>query len=97
MMNRLHKWLSKSKMLLSPVRKGKVVEFDSKKLLKDKRVVEEINRHKWLESEIAGYDVGFEKATEDWIANYAQAWLSYHDPQLKHFSKSPTTKSVKAK
>ena len=96
-MNRLYKWFSKSKIILSPFRKGKAVEFDSKKLLRDRRVVEEINRHKWLESEIAGYDVGFEKATEDWIANYAQAWLSYHDPQLKHFGKSPTTKNVKAK
>ena len=96
-MNRLHKWFSKSKMPLSSFRKGKAVEFDPKKLLRDRRVVEEINRHKWLESEIAGYDVGFEKATEDWIANYAQAWLSYHDPQLKHFGKSPAAKSVKAK
>lgn len=97
MMNRLHKWLTKSKMVLSSFKKGKAVDFDPKKLLKDKRVVEEINRHKWLESEIAGYDVGFEKATEDWLANYAYSWLAYHDPQLKHFGKSPTAKNAKVR
>ena len=84
-------------MLLFPIKKGTILDFDPKKLLKDKRVVEEINRHKWLESEIAGYDIGFEKATEDWLADYAQSWLSYHDPQLKHFGKSPAAKTTKTK
>ncbi len=96
-MNRLHSWISKSKMRLFPFKKGKIVQLDSKKLLKDKRVVEEINRHKWLESEIAGFDVGFDKAAEDWIENYAQAWVTYHDPQLKHFGKPPVPKSEKTK
>lgn len=96
-MNRLHKWITKGKMHLFSIVKGKTVELDPKKLLKDKRVVEEINRHKWLESEIAGFDVGFEKATEDWIENYAQAWVAYHDPQLKHFGKSTASKNAKTK
>ena len=96
-MNRLRKWISKGKMLLNPNGKGKSVELDPKKLLKDKRVIEEINRHKWLESEIAGFDVGFEKAAQDWIENYAQPWLAYHDPQLKHFGKPATPKNVKTK
>ena len=96
-MNRLHKWMVKGRMHLFPIQKGKIVELDPKKLLKDKRVVEEINRHKWLESEIAGFDVGFEKAAEDWIANYAQSWIAYHDPQLKHFGKVPASKNLKPK
>ena len=96
-MNVLRNWMSKSRMLVSSLKKGLSMEFDPKKLLKDKLVVEEINRHKWLESEIAGYDIGFEKAAEDWMENYAQPWLAYHDPQLKHFGKSPAAKSTKAK
>jgi hypothetical protein len=96
-MNVLHNWWSKSRMLLSSIKmKGTALEFDPRKLLKDKRVTEEINRHKWLESEIAGYDIGFEKAAEDWIENYAEAWLAYHDPQLKHFGKSSSSK-IKSK
>ncbi len=92
-MNRLRKWITKGRMLLNPIKKGNSVELDPKKLLKDKRVVEEINRHKWLESEIAGFDVGFEKAAEDWIENYAQPWVAYHDPQLKHFGRPATPKN----
>jgi hypothetical protein len=89
----LHNWWSKSRMLLSSIKKkGKALEFDPRKILKDKRVTDEINRHKWLESEIAGYDIGFEKAAEDWIENYAEAWIAYHDPQLKHFGKSSSSK-----
>jgi len=47
---------------------------ESKKLLQDARVKEEINRHKWIESEKAGYDIGFDKAAEDWISRYADDW-----------------------
>ena len=96
-MNRLHKWFTVGRMLSVSAKKGKAVEFDPKKLLKDKRVIEEINRHKWLESEIAGYDVGFDKAAEEWLNNYASAWVSYHDPQLKHFGKINSGKSSKSK
>ena len=35
---------------------------------------EEILRHKWLESEKAGEDVGFEKALLDWIRNHRDGW-----------------------
>ena len=48
---------------------------DSKKsLLQDERVVREINQHKWLESEKAGYDIGFENAAEDWINRFSNSW-----------------------
>ena len=46
----------------------------SKKLLQDVRVREEIDRHKWIESEKAGYDIGFDKAAEDWIGRFADDW-----------------------
>jgi len=35
---------------------------------------EEILRHKWIESEKAGRDIGFEKALLDWIVNYRSEW-----------------------
>jgi len=52
--------------------------IDAKKLLRNKKVIEEINRHKWLESEIAGYDIGPEAAAEDWIKKHAAVWVAYH-------------------
>jgi hypothetical protein len=35
---------------------------------------EEILKHKWIESEKVGYDVGFEKALLDWIVNHRATW-----------------------
>lgn len=35
---------------------------------------EEIMRHKWLESEKAGRDIGFEEALTDWIVNHRAHW-----------------------
>lgn len=37
---------------------------------------EEILRHKWIESEKAGHDIGFEKALLDWIVKYRSNWRS---------------------
>jgi len=34
----------------------------------------EILKHKWLESEKLGYDIGFDKAIFDWIINHRTAW-----------------------
>ncbi len=31
---------------------------------------EEILRHKWIESEKVGYDIGFERALLDWIVKH---------------------------
>ncbi|MEQ9823084.1 MAG: DUF4032 domain-containing protein [Puniceicoccaceae bacterium] len=35
---------------------------------------EEILRHKWLESEKIGRDIGFERALLDWIRNHRDKW-----------------------
>jgi hypothetical protein len=35
---------------------------------------EEILRHKWIESEKAGRDIGFERALLDWIIKYRSGW-----------------------
>ena len=36
---------------------------------------EEIMRHKWIESERAGYDIGFERALTDWRIKHRTKWL----------------------
>ena len=35
---------------------------------------EEILRHKWIESEKAGGDIGFERALTDWIVKHRTKW-----------------------
>jgi hypothetical protein len=36
---------------------------------------EEILKHKWYESEKAGYDIGFERALTDWTLKHRTPWL----------------------
>jgi len=57
------------------------------KLLADRKVVEEVTRHQWIESEKAGYDIGFVKASEDWLEKFSKAWMKYHVPKQKRPSK----------
>jgi hypothetical protein len=35
---------------------------------------EEILKHKWIESEKAGRDIGFERALTDWILKHRSKW-----------------------
>ena len=35
---------------------------------------EEILKHKWIESEKAGHDIGFEQALTDWIVRHRSKW-----------------------
>lgn len=35
---------------------------------------EEILKHKWIESEKAGCDIGFERALTDWIIRHRTKW-----------------------
>ena len=53
---------------------------DLRELLKDKKVVEEINKHLWIESQKAGYSIGIERATDEWLRLYAEGWLKYNRP-----------------
>ena len=50
---------------------------------------EEILKHKWLESEKAGFDIGFERALTDWIVKYRANWRKHRqdgpdDPDDNH-------------
>ena len=35
---------------------------------------DQILRHKWLESEKEGRDIGFERALLDWVTNHRKKW-----------------------
>ncbi|MDA0749532.1 MAG: hypothetical protein O2964_02340 [Verrucomicrobia bacterium] len=35
---------------------------------------EEVLKHKWIESEKLGRDIGFDQALVDWIVNYRPSW-----------------------
>ena len=35
---------------------------------------EEIMKHKWIESQKAGHDIGFEQALTDWIIKHRSKW-----------------------
>ncbi len=35
---------------------------------------DEILRHKWIESEKVGHDIGFERALLDWIKKHRERW-----------------------
>lgn len=42
---------------------------------------EEIMKHKWLESEKAGHDIGFEQALTDWILKHRAKWRKSRQTQ----------------
>ena len=48
---------------------------------------EEILRHKWIESEKAGQDIGFEKALLDWIVKYRSGWRTDRLPAISPVDK----------
>jgi hypothetical protein len=48
------------------------------RLLDDFRVIEEIERYKWIESERLGRDIGEKQASLEWIRSYGCHWLKIH-------------------
>ncbi|MFA5261661.1 MAG: hypothetical protein WC450_10575 [Candidatus Omnitrophota bacterium] len=54
---------------------------DVERLLTDKRVIAEIERHLWIESEKAGHDIGYERAKEEWLRNFSGAWMKQNMPE----------------
>jgi hypothetical protein len=66
----------------SPVKVSRVTQETRgavpKDLLGIPEVIQEIEKHKWCESEKAGRDVGFEWASQDWLKRYADQWKQGH-------------------
>jgi hypothetical protein len=48
---------------------------------------EEILRHKWIESEKAGKDIGFERALTDWIVKHRSKWRKNRQAALSSSAK----------
>jgi hypothetical protein len=44
---------------------------------------EEILKHKWIESEKAGTDIGFEKALLDWIVKHRSSWRDKRQKEVR--------------
>lgn len=42
---------------------------------------EEVLKHKWFESERAGYDIGFAKALIDWTMKFKSKWVRERHPE----------------
>ena len=43
---------------------------------------EEILRHKWIESEKKGQDIGFERALLDWIRKHRENWRGARNTKI---------------
>jgi len=56
-------------------------EARQRQLLEEQRA--EIERHKWIESEKAGHDLGRD-AVMDWIKNNAAAWRQWYEAREVH-------------
>ncbi len=46
--------------------------------LKDPRALAEIRKHKWIESQKCGYEIGFASAAVDWVGKFGQEWKRIH-------------------
>ena len=36
--------------------------------------LDEIRKHKWIESQQSGIDIGFERALTEWMSTHGQCW-----------------------
>jgi hypothetical protein len=50
---------------------------------------EEILKHKWIESERLGYDIGFERALLDWIRKHRDSWRAARRAQIAAVAGGP--------
>jgi hypothetical protein len=70
------------------------------RLLDDRRVVDEIERYKWIESEKLGKDIGRERAAMEWIRAYGEIWLKLNKPleykQMQQLHRSRQINDVSA-
>ena len=65
----------KEKLDMPPLEEGQA-QFVRNSVLYKEFLAEraEILKHKWIESEKAGKDIGFEKALLDWIVKHRSNW-----------------------
>jgi hypothetical protein len=58
---------------------------------------EEILKHKWIESERLGYDIGFERALLDWIRKHRDSWRAARRAQLAAGGSAHSTPPIEIK
>ena len=58
---------------------------------------EEILKHKWIESERLGYDIGFERALLDWIRKHRDSWRAARRAQLAAGGPPPPPTPIEVK
>ena len=58
---------------------------------------EEILKHKWIESERLGYDIGFERALLDWIRKHRDSWRAARRAHLATGSSAPPVVPIEKK
>ncbi|MCF7908547.1 MAG: hypothetical protein K9L86_06745 [Candidatus Omnitrophica bacterium] len=56
---------------------------DSYPYFRDPRALEEIRKHKWIESQKQNQEVSFATAALDWINNYGAQWKEIHADESK--------------
>ncbi len=56
----------------------------------------EILRHKWIESEKAGHDIGFEKALLDWIVKHRAGWRALRQQRPSPSANTATRNTLQA-
>ena len=52
---------------------------------------EEILKHKWIESEKAGTDIGFERALLDWIVKHRSSWRDKRQREVRSQAQAATS------
>ncbi|HVZ64777.1 MAG TPA: hypothetical protein VG936_09420 [Lacunisphaera sp.] len=57
---------------------------------------EEILKHKWIESERLGYDIGFERALLDWIRKHRDSWRAARRAQMAASQQAAPSEAPKA-
>lgn len=50
---------------------------------KDLRALTEIRKHKWIESQKAGKEIGFASAAVDWVKKYGEEWKKIHAQEYR--------------
>ena len=41
--------------------------------------------HKWVESQKAGIDIGFENASKDWEMKHSENWFKSNEPKFEKY------------
>jgi len=52
--------------------------------LRDPRALAEMRKHKWIESQKAGEEIGFATAAVDWVKRYGEQWKQLHAKEYKN-------------